>query len=322
MTVMSQWRLTLLGGIQVEVETEGDWRPVSVEPRRLALLAYLAAGAAGHLHTRDSLLALLWPERPEHLARLALRQSLHHLRARLGRGLIVRQGRQLLGIDRERLSCDVHRFEEALRQGRLRDALAEYRGDFLEGFVLSAQPWTFEEWITTTRLRLLDGAISAVTALSDQGRPGPDGNPSGLGWVHRALALSPYSETLLGRAVDLRLERGDRGGAVREVQLFSRRLRDEVGLEASDRVARLRARAAGTISPPREAGLSPVGSLVPVDGLRLELEAVLSGRAERMERPVRPAGSDGEPCTHTFVVEGRLVDGRRSAMVQMVEVVD
>jgi hypothetical protein len=61
---------------------------------------------------------------------------------------------------------------------------------------------------------------------------------------------------------------------------------------------------------------------VPVDGLRLELEAVLSGRAERMERPVRSAGSDAEPYTHKLVVERRLVDGRRSAVVQMVEVVD
>jgi hypothetical protein len=61
---------------------------------------------------------------------------------------------------------------------------------------------------------------------------------------------------------------------------------------------------------------------VPVDGLRLELEAVLSGRAERMERPIRSDGSDAEPYTHKLVVERRLVDGRRSAVVHLVEVVD
>jgi len=322
MNVTSHWRLTLLGGVQVEVEREGQWHTVSIEPRRFALLAYLAAAVSGHLHTRDSLLELLWPERPERLARLALRQSLHHLASRLGPELIVRQGRQLLGVDQERLACDVHRFEAALREGRLRDALAEYRGDFMKGFVLSSQPDSFEDWITRTRLRLLDGAISAVTAVSQQEESGADGASPGLGWVHRALALSPYSETLLGRAVDLRLERGDRGGAVREIQSFSRRLRDEVGLEASERVAGLRARAAGTSGSPHEAARSPVGSLVPVDGLRLELEAVLSGRAERMERPVRSDGSVAEPYTHKLVVERRLVDGRRSAVVQMVEVAD
>ena len=322
MNVTSRWRLSLLGGIMVESEREGRWHPVSLEPRRFALLAYLAADAFGHLHTRDSLLELLWPERPERLARLALRQALHHLATRLGPELIVRQGRQLLGVDRERLSCDVHRFEAALREGRLRDALAEYRGDFMKGFVLSSQPDSFEDWITRTRLRLLDGAISAVTAMSQREEPGADGASSGLGWVHRALALSPYSETLLGRAVDLRLERGDRGGAVREVQSFSRRLRDELGLEASERVAEMRARAAETSGSPHEADRVPAGSPVPADGLRLELEAVLSGRAERMERPVRSDGSDAEPHTHKLIVERRLVGGRRSAVVQIVEIGD
>jgi DNA-binding SARP family transcriptional activator len=315
---MTQWRLTLFGGVQVEVAGEGDWRPVAIEPRRLALLAYLAAGVAGHLHTRDSILALLWPDRPERLARLALRQSLHHLRARLGPGLIVRRGRQLLGLDQRRLSCDVHRFEEALREGRLGDALAEYRGDFLEGFVLSAQPDSFEDWITTTRLRLLDGAISAVTALSYQEESGPTGTSPGLGWVHRALALSPYSETLLSRAVELRLERGDRGGALREVQSFSRRLQEDVGLGASERVVGLRARAAGTGLPPEGAAESPEAIRLPPDGLRLELEAVLSGSAERIERSVLSHGSDGAPVTQTLVVERRVVDDRPTAVVRVV----
>jgi DNA-binding SARP family transcriptional activator len=318
---MTQWKLTLFGGVQVEVEEEGEWRPVPIEPRRLALLAYLAADVAGHLRTRDSILALLWPDRPDRLARLALRQSLHHLTTRLGPGLIVRRGRQLLGLDRKRLSCDVHRFEEALRQGRLRDALAEYRGDFLEGFMLSSQPDSFEEWITTTKLRLLDGAISAVTALSLREGSGPDGTYSGLGWVHRALALSPYSETLLGRAVDLRLERGDRGGAMREVQSFSRRLRNEVGLDASERVVGLSARAAGTNVPLEGMADSLEGFRVPPDGLRLELDAVLSGRAERMERLVLSHGSGGTPVLHTLVIERRVVDDRPMAVVRVVDTV-
>jgi DNA-binding SARP family transcriptional activator len=319
---MTRWKLTLFGGVQVEVEEGGQWRPVPIEPRRLALLAYLAADVAGRLHTRDSVLALLWPERPERLARLALRQSLHHLTTRLGPGLIVRRGRQLLGLDRERLSCDVHRFEEALRQARLGDALAEYRGDFLEGFVLSSQPDAFEEWITTTRLRLLDAAISAVSALSLREGSGPDGTPADLGWVHRALALSPYSETLLGRAVDLRLERGDRGGAIREVQSFSRRLRDEVGLDASERVVELSARASGTNLPPDGMADSLEGFHVPADGLRLELEAVLSGRAERMERSVLSRDSGGTPVAHTLVIERRVVDDRPIAVVRVVDTVD
>ncbi|MFN2383870.1 MAG: BTAD domain-containing putative transcriptional regulator, partial [Gemmatimonadota bacterium] len=277
---MKTWRLSCFGGIHAEVREGAEWRPGPVQPRPLALLACLAM--ADPLHTRDAILALLWPDRPERLARLALRQSLHHLNARLGPGLILRRGRQRLGLDRERLACDVYRFESALREGRLRDAVTEYRGDFLEGFVLSYQPDAFEEWITTTRLRLLDGAISAVTALSHQELSEPGGTPSGLGWVHRALALSPYSETLLGRAVELHLRRGDRGGAVREVQAFSRRLLEEVGLGASERVLELHDRAAAATGS--NEGGEPLALRLPKDGLRAELEAVLSGRAEWMER--------------------------------------
>src|SRR5687768_1210395 len=85
-----------------------------------------------------------------------LRQALYHLTKRLGSGLIVRRGRQRVGVDRERMVCDVHRFEAALREGKSQDALVDYRGDFLEGFVLTSQPEPFEEWIRSTRLRLLD----------------------------------------------------------------------------------------------------------------------------------------------------------------------
>ena len=318
MDVKKAWQLSLFGGIQIEVRQDDEWRPGPVQPRPLAVLACLAM--ADQLHTRDALLALLWPDRPERLARLALRQSLHHLNARLGPGLIVHRGRQRLGLDRERLACDVHRFEAALREGRHRDALTEYRGDFLEGFVLSSQPDGFEDWITSTRLRLLDGAISAVNELSHQEVPGPAGTLVGLGWVHRALALSPYSETLLGRAVELHLRRGDRGGAVQEVQAFSRRLREEVGLGASEQVVELRGRAIAS-SASTEGGEPPPLRL-PEDGLRAELEAVLSGRADWMERSVVVDGLGGASVAHMLVVERQLVDGRLAATVRVVPTVD
>ena len=309
---MRRWHIALLGGIHVDIEEAGGIRPAVVEPSRLALLAYLATEAAGRFHTRDTILGLLWPDRPEQQARLALRQALHHLTTRLGPGLIIRRGHQRLCLDLERVSCDVHRFETALLEGRFQHALAEYRGDFLEGFFLSSQPEAFEEWTRATRLRLLDGAISAVTAMSENDAGEPEDLRSRLGWVHRALALSPYSESLLSRAVDLRLQRGDRGGALGEVDMFARRLRRDIGLGDSRLVQGMRVRAgspgdAGTAFP----SLPEIH--LPPDGLRVELEEILSGRLDRAERLVA-GGGNGDPTTTFRVVVERAEPGDREAI--------
>ena len=95
---------------------------------------------------------------------------------------------------------------------------------------------------------------------------------------------------------------------------FEARFREAVEPE----IGGLDRRARGGPSPGDPHGFAELAEI----GLRLELEAVLSGRAERMERPVRSDGSDADGYTHKLVVERRLVDGRRSAVVQLVEVVD
>lgn len=308
---MRRWHITLFGGMQVDIEEGGEIRPAVVEPSRLALLAYLATEATGRFRTRDSILAIFWSDRSEQQARLALRQALYHLTARLGPGLIVRRGNQRLCLDPDRVSCDVHRFETALMEGRFRDALTEYRADFLEGFFLTSQPESFEEWTRATRLQLLDGAISAVTAMSEGDVRESEDHRFRLGWVHRALALSPYSESLLSRAVDLRLQRGDRGGALQEVEGFSRRLRMDIGLGDSRLVEGMRVRAAsardGTVArSPREIRL-------PADGLRVELEEILSGRQNRVERLVA-AGGNGDPVLTLRVIVERVGEGDGDAM--------
>jgi len=308
-SVMSKLRLQLFGGIRAEIERDGEFHPAHVEPKRLALLAYLAADVAGHLHTRDSILSLFWPERPEPLARLALRQSLHHLATRLGPELIARDGHQLVGLAMDRVSCDVHRFERALEEQRLRDALEEYRGDFLEGFVLSRQPEPFEDWIRRTRLRLRDAAVAAVLAVAGEEGMAAAGAHPALAWVHRALSLSPYSEDLLNQAVELRLRSGDRGGALGEVRDFSRRLQSEMGIEPSRRVESLRARVSSRDDRRPTNVSSGIPIRLPADGLRHEVEAVLGGRADRTERTVRCEGPGGEQVVCRWIVEPVTRDG-------------
>ena len=76
---------------------DGESRAVPLEPKRLALLVYLALGRAGNPIPRDTLLALFWPELGEQAARSALRQALHYLATRLGADTIMGRGTNEIG---------------------------------------------------------------------------------------------------------------------------------------------------------------------------------------------------------------------------------
>src|SRR5207247_8726251 len=121
----------LLGTLSL---TTADGREVGSllsQPRRLALLAYLAAATPRGLHRRDTLLALFWPELDQDHARAALRQALHVLRDALGDDVVVTRGDEDVGLDFDRLWCDVAAFDAAVATGRLGGALDGYRGHLL-----------------------------------------------------------------------------------------------------------------------------------------------------------------------------------------------
>src|SRR2546425_1045836 len=94
----------LLGTLHL---TDAEGREVTsllTRPRRLALLAYLAAATPRGLHRRDSLLALFWPELDQEHARAALRQALHVVRDALGADVIVTRGDEEVGRSEEHTS--------------------------------------------------------------------------------------------------------------------------------------------------------------------------------------------------------------------------
>lgn len=72
--------LRLLGPIELERDDGTVVSSVLAQPKRLALLAYLAAARPGTLLRRDTLLALFWPDADDDRARNSLRQSVHFLR--------------------------------------------------------------------------------------------------------------------------------------------------------------------------------------------------------------------------------------------------
>jgi len=156
---MARLALSLLGALEIKV----DETPVTDRLYRKgrALLAYLAI-EAGRPHRRDSLAALLWPDWPERSARTNLRNTLSDLRAVVGDRdaqtpclLVTRETIQF--NEESDLWLDVTAFRAALEAGspspeRQEEALALYRGPFLDGFSVedsvSYEGWTqrVREW--------------------------------------------------------------------------------------------------------------------------------------------------------------------------------
>src|SRR5438445_9523695 len=157
----------LLGTLSLRTADGRDAGSLLSQPRRLALLAYLAAATPRGPHRRDTLLALFWPELDQEHARAALRQSLHVLRSALGADAMVSRGDEEIGLDFDRVWCDVTAFDRAVDGGASREALDLYRGPLLEGFFISDGP-EFERWLERERARLREAAARAAQRLIEQ----------------------------------------------------------------------------------------------------------------------------------------------------------
>lgn len=232
MSELSTIWLLALGAPGVQV---GE-RSVSLPPKRLAVLSYLALVSGGDGLRRDTLLGVFWPESEEGRARNALNQVIHHLRRTLGPGVVESRGDQDLAVG-ERVRTDVGRFEDALDLGDRKAALALYRGDFLQGLHL-AGVGKFERWMDAMRAKFRRRARDAAAALAaeeeEAGR-----HPEAARKLRRALDIDPSSEALARDLIRLLLAAGDRVGAQREYRRLVRRLHARLGLQPSDETRRM-----------------------------------------------------------------------------------
>ncbi|HEY9449429.1 MAG TPA: BTAD domain-containing putative transcriptional regulator, partial [Gemmatimonadaceae bacterium] len=231
-------RLQLLGSLGLSLADGAEVRAVLTQPKRLALLAYLAAASPRGFHRRDALLALFWPDSTERQARLSLRQAVHHLRHALGASVIANRGHCEIGLVPGALWCDAVAFRSALLDGEPNSALELYRGDLLEGFSIDGISIELERWLEDERMALRTLAVGAASSLSEQAANEGD-LALGVQWARRALALSAGDESALRRLVGMLDRRGDRAGALRTAEEFARRMREELGVEPAPETAQL-----------------------------------------------------------------------------------
>ena len=287
--------LRTLGAVGLYREAAGEFAPVTIQPKRLALLTFLARAEFGVCLRRDALIAVFWPESdPEH-ARGALRQALRGLRQVFGDGVLVTRGEEEIGTAPAALLCDAGEFEREVAAGDFQAALAHYRGDFLEGFHIGEATPEFEQWVDAERIRLRRSAARAVRAAADAAER--TGDVAGAAdWARRASELAPDDETALVRVLGLMDRQGNRAGALAIYESFRRRLSESYDTEPSPetraQVAVIRSRevAAAAVAQSRSIEqVRPSGDVVAVpDG---------TGAQKRLPRTVLLAAVIGAALT-------------------------
>src|SRR5213592_1916293 len=219
-------RLRTLGAVDLKDSEGCELRPLLTQPKRLALLAYLALAGSSGFRRRDTVVALFWPELDEEHARGSLRQALRFLRRSLGEGVIVSRGEEEIGVDLGALRCDATAFMEACEGGRHAEALDLYQGAFLDGFFVSEAAPELERWVEEERIDLRRRAAASAWSLADGYRVA--GDRSGAATLaRRAGGFAPEDEGELARLIAFLDDLGDRSGAIGDYDEFARRLKQE-----------------------------------------------------------------------------------------------
>ncbi len=230
-------QLTLLGRPQVILD--GMRVTGFTYQKSPALLAYLAV--TGHYYTREALADLFWGEATGPNARASLRKVLADLRRTVPDHLVI--SRYEVAFDwAAPHALDVQAFHEQVRQAtrpahrplteddaaRLSEAVALYRGDFMEGFhILRAA--AFEEWVSLTREWLRRLAWQAMYALAGY-HASRQAYELSLGYVRRMLVLEPAEEEAHRAMMILLALSGQRAAALRQYTFCCQAL-EELGAE-------------------------------------------------------------------------------------------
>jgi TolB-like protein/DNA-binding SARP family transcriptional activator/Tfp pilus assembly protein PilF len=224
--------LRTFGGLSLESD-DAPLPAGATQRRRLALLAILA-GARGRGVSRDRLIALLWPDKPEEKARHALEQLVYACRRDLGREVFLTSGTALL-LNEAVVRSDVAALEAAVREGDADQAVSLYRGTFLDGIYWDGAP-DLERWVDSERERLARAYAGALRKAAESAEAAGDSQAAAERWRQLA-AHDPYDSgtaLCLMRALEAA---GDRAGAIQHARVHSTLLREDLDVEPDPEIA-------------------------------------------------------------------------------------
>jgi DNA-binding SARP family transcriptional activator len=224
-----QIQLRTLGTIDLRTADGLLIQSVVAQPKRLAVLVYLALAAPEGFVRRDTLTGLFWPELDQQHARAALRKTIFHLRQSLGRETVIGRGEEDLALAPGVVWCDALALDELLAEERPAEALALYRGPLLDGFFMPGTP-AFESWLAAERQRVRRLAAAAAWRVAEAHESAGD-STAAIEYGRRAIALSPDDENAVRRLLSLLDRAGDSAGAFRLYEEYRHRLKAEFELQ-------------------------------------------------------------------------------------------
>ena len=246
--------LRLLGPFRMHID--GQDRSGAFRTRKeLALFAYLAA-EAGHIHRRETLAELFWPERPEGYARTNLRQALYGLRKAIGNGDLpyLRITDDQIEFIADYASClDVEvfssRYQSTLLHTHakltncpecavaLQAAVSLYRGDFLQDISLPGSQ-SFQEWVVFQREQYHRSLLTALNNLSEYYQQDGDFDRA-HNYAWRYVNEAPLEEAAHRQLMNLLALNGQRSAAIEQFHACRKILQVELGIEPSSETVEL-----------------------------------------------------------------------------------
>jgi DNA-binding SARP family transcriptional activator len=218
----------ILGSLEV---ADGG-RALSLGARQRALLAFFLLHP-NELVSSDRLIDALWGERPPETAKAALQVHISQLRKALGAERIqTRAPGYLFRLEADEL--DASRFESALADGRVHDAIALWRGPALAD--LRYEPWAQAESTRLDELRLTAVEERVETELAR-------GRHAQLVAALEALVVEqPLRERLRGQLMLSLYRSGRQVEALAVYQETRRLLVNELGIEPGPELQELHRR--------------------------------------------------------------------------------
>jgi DNA-binding SARP family transcriptional activator len=177
----------------------------------------------------------LWSSTGPEQARQSLRQLLSTMRKELAaispdQKLLIEEA-DFLGVDGSLVVADVAEFEALLATGTddaLKQAIALYRGDFLDGFSITEEK--FDQWVLGERDRLHRAALRAHNYLLEL-QTKRDEVDDAIATAQSALRIDPMQEAMHRSLMRLYMQSGDLAAALQQYDTCARILKRELGVE-------------------------------------------------------------------------------------------
>ena len=241
---MQSLRVRTLGGLSAETST-GE--PVVFPTRKAAALLAFLAVERGRRHSREELIALLWPEAEEGRGRANLRQTLVRLRRVLpgdiSSSLEARE--QSLAFDDGALDCDWTGFQEAVELGEpaaLEDAASLYAGPFLADLTIESE--VFSAWAENRRRLAEEQVQEALRRLL--GHYVTAGRVDlAVASALRLLAFDPLQEPVHRKLIEIYLYQERYGAALAQYRRCREILHRELGVAPDEETEALHAQILG-----------------------------------------------------------------------------